>query len=93
MDCFYYSLTCFYMNVDKWTQCGQFLLINGPSAVIVLYWTPDGSYGCVIVQVGFWIELLVQRRLCLIFVKLWIPINGTQRCSIELYDIHRLSVG
>ena len=24
-----------------------------------------------------WIELPVQRRLCPIFVKLWIPVNGT----------------
>ena len=28
-------------------------------------------------QVGFWIELPVQRRLCPVFVKLWIPVNGT----------------
>ena len=27
------------------------------------------------------------------FVKLWIPVNRTQRCGIELYDIHRLSAG
>ena len=25
-----------------------------------------------------------------IFVKLWIPVNGTQRCDIELHDIHKL---
>ena len=79
------------MNVDKWTQCDQFLLINGPSAVIVLYWATDWSCDCIIVQVGFWIELLVQRKLCPIFVKLWIPINGTQRCGIELHDILKLS--
>ena len=42
-----------------------------------------------IVQDEFWIELLIQRRLCPIFVKLWIPVNGTQRCGIELHDIHR----
>ena len=46
-----------------------------------------------IVQVGFWIELTVQRRLYLIFVKLWIPVNGTQRCGIELHDIDRHFVG
>ena len=46
-----------------------------------------------IVQVGFLIELPVQRRLCPIFVKLWIPVNGTQRCGIELLDIHRHSSG
>ena len=31
------------MNVDKWARYGQFLLINGPSAVIVLYWASYGS--------------------------------------------------
>ena len=79
------------MNVDKWAQCGQFLLINRLDAVIVLYWAPDGTCDCIVVYVGFWIKLLIQRRLCLIFVKLWIRINGTQRCGIELHNIHRLS--
>ena len=79
------------MNVDKWARCSPFLLINGPDAVIELYWALDGSCDCIIIQVGFWIELLIQRRLHPIFVKLWIPINGTQRCGIELHDIHRLS--
>ena len=68
-------------------------LINGPGAVIMLYWAPDGTCDCIVVQVGFWIELLVQMRLCPILVKLWLPINGTQRCDVELHNIHRLSVG
>ena len=46
-----------------------------------------------IVQVGFWIEHLVQRRLYPIFVKLWILINETQRCGTELHDIHRHFAG
>ena len=71
------------MNVDKWDWCCQFLLINGPGTVIVLYWASDESCYCIIVHVGFWIELPVQRRLCLIFVKLWIPVNGTQQCGIK----------
>ena len=25
------------------------------------------------------------------FVKLWIPVNETKRCGIELHDIHRFS--
>ena len=25
------------------------------------------------------------------FVKFWIPVNGTQRCGIDLHDIHRHS--
>ena len=81
------------MNVDKWARCGLFLLMNVPGVVIVLYWAPNGSCDCIIVQVEFWIELSVQRRLCPIFVKLWIPVNGTQRCGIELHNIHRLSAG
>ena len=81
------------MNVDKWARCGKFLLINGPNEVIVLDWASDGSCDCIIVLVGFWIELPVQIRLCPIFVKLWISINGIQRCDIKLHDIHRLSVG
>ena len=81
------------MNVDKWARCGQFLVINRPGMVIVIYWASDGSCDCIIIQVEFWIELLVQRRLCPIFFKLWIPVNGTQRCGIELHDIHRLSAG
>ena len=81
------------MNVDKWAWYGQFLLINGPNVVIVLYWAADGSCYCIIIQVSFWIELPIQRSLCPIFVKLWIPVNGTQRCGIELHDIHRLSAG
>ena len=79
------------MNVDKCAKCGQFLLINGPDAVIVLNWAPDESCDCTIVHVEFFIELSVQRRLCPIFVKLWISVNGTQECDIELHDIHRLS--
>ena len=27
------------------------------------------------------------------FFKLWIPINGTQRCGVELHNIHRHSMG
>ena len=69
------------------------LLINALGAVIVLYWAPNGSCDLIVVQVGFWIELLVQRRLCTIFVKLWIPINGTQQCGIKLHDIHMLFAG
>ena len=81
------------MNVDKWARCGQFLLKNGPGVVIVSYWASDGSCDCIIVQVGLWIELSIQRRLCPIFVELWISVNGTQRCGFELHDIHRLFVG
>ena len=45
-----------------------------------------------ILQVVFWVELLVQRRICPIFVKLWVPIKGIQQCGIGLPDIHKFSV-
>ena len=45
------------------------------------------------VQVGNWIELLVQRRLCPIFVKLWIPINGTHDVRSGYSIIHRFFAG
>ena len=62
---------------------------------IVLYWgygqmdpvwslllllRPWMGYGYTIIQVVCWVELPEQRRLCLIFVKIWISINGTQQC-------------
>ena len=66
----------------KWTRSGHCVILG-----------PDGSCDCIIVQVGFWIELPVQRILFPDFVKLLILVNGTQRCGIELHDIHRLSAG
>ena len=60
--------------------------------VIVSYWVFDGSCYCIIVQVGFWVELPVQRRLCLIFVKLWIPMNGTHE-EVSGYTISTGSTG
>ena len=30
-----------------------------------------------------------MKRTLFGFVKLWISVNGTQRCGIRLYDIHR----
>ena len=46
-----------------------------------------------VVQVVFWVELPVQRRLCPIFVKLWVPVKGAQQCGIGLPDIHKFSAG
>ena len=46
---------------------------------------PMGSnpgWGMVIVVC--WVELPEQERLCPIFVKIWISINGTQQCGIGL---------
>ena len=47
------------------------------------------GHGYTVIQVVYWVELLEQRRLCRIFVKIWIPINGTQQCGIGLLEIHR----
>ena len=52
-----------------------------------------GSCCHVIVQVVFWIELLVQRRLYPIFVKSWVPEKGTRWCGVGLLDIHEYSMG
>ena len=62
------------MNVDKWTRYGQFLLINGPGVVIVLYWASDGScYG-----ISWVLDRAPRTKETLSdFIKLWIPINGT----------------
>ena len=46
-----------------------------------------------VIQVVCWVDLLEQRRLCPIFVKIWIPINRTQHCGIESPEIHRNSAG
>ena len=45
------------------------------------------------IQVGFWIELPIQRRLCSIFVKLWVMVKEPQQCGIGLPDIHKFFVG
>ena len=47
------------------------------------------GHGYIVTQVVYWVELLEQKRLCLIFVKIWIPINGTQQCGIGLLEIHK----
>ena len=40
------------------------------------------EYDYTVIQVVCWVELPEQKRLCSIFVKIWIPINGTQQCGI-----------
>ena len=51
------------------------------------------GYGYSVIYVICWVELSEQRRLCPIFVKIWIPINGTQPCGIGSLEIHRNSAG
>ena len=62
-------------------MCGHCIIL-GPIWVMLLY----------ILQVIFWVELLVQRRLYSIFVKLWVPVKGTQKCGIGLPNINKFSV-
>ena len=51
------------------------------------------GHGYTVIQVVYWVELLEQRRLCPIFVKIWISINETQQCGIGLPEIHKNSSG
>ena len=71
---------------------------------LLLLLRPWMGYGYTIIQVVYWVELSEQMRLCSIFmkicnkllsvfIKIWILINGTQQCGIELSEIHRNSAG
>ena len=51
------------------------------------------GYDYTVIHVVCWVELPEQKRLCPIFVKIWIPINGTQQCGIGSPEIHRNSMG
>ena len=48
-------------------------------------------FSCSIVYYAGWFLGRAPRmkRTLFGFVKLWISVNGTQRCGIRLYDIHR----
>ena len=47
----------------------------------------------IVIQVVYWVELFEQRTLGPIFVKIWIPINGTKQCGIELPEIYQNFAG
>ena len=49
-----------------------------PMGLILLLLRPWMGYDYTVIQVVYWVELPEQRRLYSIFVKIWIPINGTQ---------------
>ena len=51
------------------------------------------SYDYIVILVVYWVELPEQRRLCPIFVKIWIPTNGTQQCDHGSPEIHKNSTG
>ena len=46
------------------------------------------GYDYTVLQVVYWVELPEQRKLCPIFVKIWIQINGTQQCGIGSPEMH-----
>ena len=64
------DIDCIYM--DKWALHGHFYSYVNP--VWSLYNIGTGCHE--IAQVVFWVELPVQRRLCLIFVKSWVLRKG-----------------
>ena len=59
-------------DMDRWTPVRSILLLLRP-------WM---GYDYTVIKVVCWVELHEQRRLCPIFVKIWIPINRTQQCGI-----------
>ena len=64
-----------------------------PVRSILLLSRPWMGYNYTVIQVLCWVELPEQRRLCRTFVKIWIPINGTQQCGIGSPEIHRSFAG
>ena len=64
-----------------------------PVGSILLLLRPWMGYDYTVIQVVCWVELLEQRRLYPIFMKIWIPINGRQQCGIGSLEIHRNSAG
>ena len=62
-----------------------------PVWLSLLLLRPWMGYGYTIIQVVCWVKLPEQRRLCPIFVKIWISINGTQQYGIGSLDIHKNS--
>ena len=60
---------------------------------LLLLLRPWMDHGYTVIQVIYWVELLEQRRVYPIFVKIWPPINGTQQCGIGLPETHKNSAG
>ena len=58
---------CIYWGYGQMDPVGSILLL-------LRAWI---GYDYFVIQVVCWVELPEQRRLCPIFVKIWIPINGT----------------
>ena len=67
-----YSHVLICLSMDKWALCGHFY-----SYVDSMWSLYNIGTDChVIEDVVFLVELPVQRRLCLIFVKSWVPGKG-----------------
>ena len=64
-----------------------------PVGSIQLLLRPWMGYDYIVIQVVCWVELPKKKRLCPFFVKIWIPIKGTQQCGIGSLEIHRNSAG
>ena len=48
-----------------------------PVWLLLLLLKPWMGHGYTVIKVVYLVEFPEQRRLCPIFVKIWIPINGT----------------
>ena len=57
-----------------------------PVGSILLLLRPWMGYDYIVIQVVCWVELLEQRRLYSIFVKIWIPINGFENMDFDKWD-------
>ena len=84
-----YSHVLICLNMDKWALCGHFY--SHVDLVRSLYNIRPCYH--LIVQVVFWVKLPIQRRLCSIFIKSWVPEKGTRWCGVGLFDIHEYSAG
>ena len=73
----------YYCDIVIYWEYGQM----DPLWSLLLLLRPWMGHGYTIIHVVYWVELPEQRRLCPIFVKIWIPINGTQWCGIGLPKI------
>ena len=68
----FYSHVLICLTMDKWALYGNFFSYVDP--VWLLYNIGTGCH--VITQVVFWVELSIQRRLCPIVIKSWVPGKG-----------------
>ena len=75
------------LSMDKWALRGHFY------SYVDLVWLLYNIGPCchVIIHVVFWEELPIQRRLCQIFIKSWVPEKGTRWYGVWLLDIHEYS--